>query len=296
MRRDERRPRRVPDGVGLLGGADEIREEDRRQHAVGRRDRAHARQELLDLVQDLVRVEERHVVVTRELDEAGARNVRRDVPPLFHPRVQVAGSVEDERRALHAREHVADVRLRVHEDEVARARGAQAGPPAALEPGSLGRGRVRPHRREVDVLAPGGFELRRLAHPFVPRGRPRVVVVGVTALRVRPVEHDRPGPLGVRRGEEDGHRPAFRVAEEGGGLAPPASMTARTSSMRVSKSGKPTPRSERPVPRLSSRMRRANDPRRSWKCAAAGSSQSISRWEKKPWTRTRSNGPSPVTW
>jgi hypothetical protein len=39
---------------------------------------------------------------------------------------------------------------------------------------------------------------------------------------------------------------------------PAASMTARTSSIRVSRSGMPVTRSERPVPRLSNRIRRQN--------------------------------------
>jgi hypothetical protein len=75
-----------------------------------------------------------------------------------------------------------------------------------------------------------------------------------------------------------------------------ASSTARTSSMRVSRSGSPPGRSDSPVPRLSNRISRANDERRSLKWAERGSSQSSSTCETNPMTMTRSSGPSPVTW
>ena len=77
---------------------------------------------------------------------------------------------------------------------------------------------------------------------------------------------------------------------------PAASMTARTSSMRVSNVGMPLTRSDMPVPRLSKRMSRQNDESRRLKAAIPGTSQASSTCETKPGTCTTSNGPSPVTW
>jgi hypothetical protein len=76
---------------------------------------------------------------------------------------------------------------------------------------------------------------------------------------------------------------------------PAASITACTSSIRVSRSGRPAGRSDNPVPRLSKRISRENDASRFRKWAERGSSQSSSRCETKPGTSTRSNGPSPTT-
>jgi hypothetical protein len=75
---------------------------------------------------------------------------------------------------------------------------------------------------------------------------------------------------------------------------PAASMTARMSSIRVSRSGMPAPRSERPVPRLSNRISRENEASERKK-SAGGPSHAYSRAEStQPLTNTRSNGPSPT--
>ena len=58
--------------------------------------RPSAGEELLDLVEDLVRLDERHVVVALQLDEA--RDPFRDVAALADVRVEVAGPVEDQGR------------------------------------------------------------------------------------------------------------------------------------------------------------------------------------------------------
>ena len=67
---------------------------------------------------------------------------------------------------------------------------------------------------------------------------------------------------------------------------PTASSTARTSSMRSSRVGSSSfdTRSESPVPRLSKRISRENEARRSRKCAIAGSSHISSMFETQPGT------------
>src|SRR4029450_1646977 len=68
--------------------------------------------------------------------------------------------------------------------------------------------------------------------------------------------------------------------------------------MRSSSVGTPSvgTGSDRPVPRLSNRMSRANEARRSRNLASPGSSHISSILETHPGTYTRSNGPSPTTW
>ena len=63
-----------------------------------------------------------------------------------------------------------------------------------------------------------------------------------------------------------------------------ASMTARTSSIRVSRSAIPRTRSESPVPRLSKMMNRENDASRPKKAARGGSCHISSTLETAPGT------------
>jgi hypothetical protein len=76
---------------------------------------------------------------------------------------------------------------------------------------------------------------------------------------------------------------------------PAASMTARTSSIRVSSVGAPTTWSDMPVPRLSKWIGRENDASCSKKARAFGTSQPSSTFETAGGTNTTSNGPSPTT-
>ena len=69
---DQVGPRRVSELRRALGRADEVGEENRREHAIGEMCRPSAGEELLDLVEDLIRLDERHVVVALQLDEARA--------------------------------------------------------------------------------------------------------------------------------------------------------------------------------------------------------------------------------
>ena len=79
-------------------------------------------------------------------------------------------------------------------------------------------------------------------------------------------------------------------------LLPAASITARTSSMRVSSDGTSFTMSDMPVPRLSNVISRPMLPRRSFRRRRPGTSQVISTCEAAPGTNTMSNGPSPDTW
>jgi hypothetical protein len=68
--------------------------------------------------------------------------------------------------------------------------------------------------------------------------------------------------------------------------------------MRTSNDGSPfsDTGSERPVPRLSNRITRENDARRSTNRAIGRTSHMASTLETHPWTHTRSSGPSPTIW
>ena len=132
---EEGSPARVPEILHPLGRADEIGEEDGGQHAVGSAHGTRPGEELLDLVEDLVGVDGHEVVVACELDVARARDLLGDVAPLLDLHVEISGAVQHERRAADAREQLTDVRLRVHQDQVARAGRAQPRAAAPLEPG-----------------------------------------------------------------------------------------------------------------------------------------------------------------
>jgi hypothetical protein len=108
-----------------LRRADQIGEENRCEHTVGRSDRTHASEELLDLVEDLVRVDEGDVIAASELDETSSSNVLCEIAALLHLSVEITGAVNDEGRALHGRQGLANVRLRVHQDEIAGTRRTQ---------------------------------------------------------------------------------------------------------------------------------------------------------------------------
>src|SRR6266545_5832225 len=79
-------------------------------------------------------------------------------------------------------------------------------------------------------------------------------------------------------------------------LEPTASITALTSSMRVSSVGAPLTRSDMPVPRLSKRMSRQKEASRSRVGANEGIVQTSSTCVTNGGMKTRSKGPSPRTW
>ena len=75
---------------------------------------------------------------------------------------------------------------------------------------------------------------------------------------------------------------------------PAASMTARTSSILVSRLGMSLTRSESPEPCLSNTISREKALRRLKRWVSPGSSHWTSRLEMNPWTNTTSIGPSPT--
>src|SRR4051812_3410110 len=72
------------------------------------------RQELLDLVEDLVGVDDREMVVARKLDEARPWDQRGDPPPARDRRQPVARPVEDQGGSVDRRQDVPDIGMLVH--------------------------------------------------------------------------------------------------------------------------------------------------------------------------------------
>jgi hypothetical protein len=102
--------------------------------------------------------------------------------------------------------------------------------------------------------------------------------------------------LGMGSGEEERQwRPANPHPSRAARSTPAASMTARTSSIRVSKSGACAMRSDIPVPRLSKCKTRKLRESRRMNRANRGCSQYTSKWEIQPWMTTKVTGPSPTS-
>ena len=145
----------------------------------------------------------------------------------------------------------------------ARRRGAERRAAAPREPRrSSSSASGADHRRQVDRSRPMSARARprraRAPRTSAPRGSPRRgrERFACTSRRAR-AARVRSGYVAAKRMR---HRTALRVAEKRARTRwPAASITARTSSIRVSRSGSPTSRSERPVPRLSKRISRANE-------------------------------------
>ncbi len=125
VRLDQPGPTPIADLDRPLGGAHEIGEEDGRQHPVGVRPPAHAGEEILDLVDDLVGLDPRQVVISLQLDEPCARNAVGKVAALLDARIAVARAVQDDRRNADGGQDVTHVDLAVHEDEIACCPGAR---------------------------------------------------------------------------------------------------------------------------------------------------------------------------
>src|SRR5207247_6313418 len=80
---DQLGPRSVAEPTCALGRADEVGEQDGREHAFGDRRRLAPREELLDRVEDLVRLHVRDVILAVELDEPCTRKPLGDVAALL---------------------------------------------------------------------------------------------------------------------------------------------------------------------------------------------------------------------
>src|SRR5262245_42552499 len=119
-------PGAVAELRGSRGGADDVGEQERCEHAIGLHLLLNACQEALDLVEQRVSIAlPGQVVVSGQLDEARSRDAlaheARSLP------VVLARAVKHERGNTDRREHVADVDLLVHEpDRSVRARACAA--------------------------------------------------------------------------------------------------------------------------------------------------------------------------
>ncbi len=127
--------------------------------------------------------------------------------------------MKDERRSLHRRQDVANVGLRVHDDEVPRRGRARGGTGTRHPPSGERLVGARRHSTEVGLDAPFAFDSYGVAGSLLCGLAPRVVGLGPSALRVGPVQGERPDALRVRRREQRRQRPTLRVAEERRALA-----------------------------------------------------------------------------
>ena len=124
MLREQSRPLLVAELPGPVGRADDVGEEDGCEHLLGLRRLAKSRQEIPHLGDDLVGdVEPGHVVLARQLDEAGSLDLLGEPASLFVGDDRILGRVEDERRHVDRRRHVANVDLAPEAHEGHRSRG-----------------------------------------------------------------------------------------------------------------------------------------------------------------------------
>src|SRR5712691_3317392 len=103
-------PSAITQSGGALRRADDVREDDSGQDAVGSRSWPNAREELLELVQDRVLIaEERQVVLAGELNETSSGDPIRHVLASSDISHGIVAAVQDERWDADGREDVADV-------------------------------------------------------------------------------------------------------------------------------------------------------------------------------------------
>ena len=216
-------PGRVADARGELGRADDIREEDRREHSLRTTGMGEARDEVRGrLHRRAVRLVIDPGVDTpegRKIHELGAAN------PL---RSEVAGPGkdgpwEDQGRNADGGKDVGDVELHRGAERRQRGAGAEAASHVPDEPvaealvlGDLGRP-FAGERVEIASLAPAGTDPGQTLPPLLLGRRPRVVG------RARPldpgVEQDEPSAsLRIRRREQDAHAGARSARPEHGAL------------------------------------------------------------------------------
>ena len=119
---------------------------------------------------------------------------------------------------MNRRQHVPDVDEAVRQNQIAGRSGAGRGSGPLRPPPPHGRVGVRNHRAEVCLGAPAPLDLRRDRASLLHRRAPRIVAVGISALRIRPVEHKPRAPLGVGGCEQARHRPSLGIAEQRGTL------------------------------------------------------------------------------
>jgi hypothetical protein len=179
-------------------------EQHRGEHAVGLGTAADAGQELLDLVQDRRRVTRpHHVIGAWQLDEPGAGDPIRDVPPLVDIDAGVVRSIDQDGRTPDRRRDLADVDLGVHAQRGCGRLRAGGLTKISTDP-ALEDLVVRFARRERPIQverSPSAFGVLDLALPIGDGGGPRMVL-GRYPLRIAPDEDETtrvaPGTPGSR--------------------------------------------------------------------------------------------------
>ena len=121
MALQQRTPGTVAECCRPFGRADDVGEQDRREHPVAAGRAAHACEEVLDLTAGRILISDPQRALTGKLDVAGVRHVISDVPRVTRVEDRLALSTQHQGRALHARQHITHVHLGDHRQ---RRRGA----------------------------------------------------------------------------------------------------------------------------------------------------------------------------
>ena len=108
-------PGSIADRARVLRRADDVGEHDGGEHAIVVGGRTNPGHELLNLVEDRIRIAEvRQMIDTIELHELCAGNVISQVPCVAGITEEVAPPLQDQRRHLHRRQDRANIDLGVH--------------------------------------------------------------------------------------------------------------------------------------------------------------------------------------
>ena len=222
---EELPPASVAELRRLRGRADDVREENRGEDAVGLAllppaGLPHLLHEPADLALDELccRPAEGEVADSGNLDETCRRNVRSDVARNVDRDDRVLGAVQDERRDTHRRQDVPDVDVLVHpvkgfDRAGARAEAEHLEKRVRLRVGELPESVDRLSRlltRPEDL--PSALHL---AFVLLFRLAPRVIRRPHPA-RKRAADDERRGPLRIRRREENAHGRSLGQAVERG--------------------------------------------------------------------------------
>ncbi len=207
---DEPRPRRVAERPGRLRRADDVREEDRREDAIGDRRRPGAREELLDLVEQPVDAGPGQRAPSRQLDQAGRGNALCQVACHSDVVHRIVRAVQDDRGRLDGGQHVSDVGGRHSRDDVSDRSGTAREPLARSPPRLHHVVGVRPEAQDARPVSPTLDDVvdDRVA-PLLGQSRYPGDCVG-------PEQGESARALGVRGREQHGHRAALVVPEHGG--------------------------------------------------------------------------------
>src|SRR5260370_38277997 len=179
-----------------------------------------AGQEELHLLEDRFGfTDPRHVVNSRQLDQLGFGDPLGQVPAVADVEPLLFGPVQDQSWYLNSGEDVPDIDLRVHLDQGlrhawARSRPKVTGPPLPVALIREGRGVVL---NPPLAGLPGAIDAREKVLELFPGPAPGIVLIHEPP-GIRAVRDESRSPLGIRGGENDRQRAAFRYAKQGGAL------------------------------------------------------------------------------